>query len=74
MPIYEFQCEECQHKFDYLARNTADRAKKCPKCGAKKLTKQFSTFSQTLAGSGGASCSLGSCATPTCATGACPFG
>jgi len=44
MPIYEYTCSACGHTFDYLARNLRDAAKACPKCGAGKLRKGFSSF------------------------------
>ncbi|MBQ9693852.1 MAG: zinc ribbon domain-containing protein [Kiritimatiellae bacterium] len=44
MPIYEYTCESCGKRFDYLARTLADRPEKCPDCGAETLKKAFSTF------------------------------
>ncbi|MBW2292579.1 MAG: hypothetical protein JRG94_09730 [Deltaproteobacteria bacterium] len=32
MPIYEYQCEKCQHEFEREQRITADPIKTCPKC------------------------------------------
>ena len=72
MPIYEYKCKKCGHKFEHLARTLSDVADKCPKCGARKPEKQFSTFSASVHESGSA-CSTGSCGTPSCPTGTCPF-
>ena len=74
MPIYEYTCKKCGYSFEHLARTISESAPKCPKCGAPKPEKQFSTFSASVASGGGTSCSLGSCETPTCSTGTCPFG
>jgi putative FmdB family regulatory protein len=40
MPIYDFKCRECGHRFEELVRlnDTTD----CPKCGAKNAERQFS--------------------------------
>ncbi len=43
MPIYEYNCEHCSHKFDKLVMSANDQVK-CPLCqGAVK--KLMSTFS-----------------------------
>jgi len=45
MPIYEYQCEDCQRRFEDLIRNKADEeALQCPSCGSKNLVKQMSAF------------------------------
>jgi putative FmdB family regulatory protein len=45
MPIYEYQCRECQHKFEVLQKMGEDGQRlKCPKCDADKPTKVFSVF------------------------------
>ncbi len=48
MPIYEYQCRACGHSFEELRRmRDADEIRECPKCGAKKVERQFSTFSSS---------------------------
>ena len=42
MPIYEYICEKCHHKFEVLIRGKEKPA--CPKCQGRKLNKLFSTF------------------------------
>ena len=74
MPIFEYRCERCGQVFDHLARTAADKPEKCPQCGAKRLKKQFASFSASVGASGKTSCSTGSCPVPTCSTGTCPFG
>jgi len=44
MPIYEYVCARCGHRFDFLARTLADKPAHCPECRSAKLTKAFSTF------------------------------
>lgn len=43
MPIYEYECQACNHKFDELQSFTDPILKKCPQCGKKKLAKLFGT-------------------------------
>lgn len=74
MPIFEYQCKACGKVFDHLARTAKDKPNQCPACGAKQLTKQFSTFSASMGTPKGTSCSMGNCSKPTCASGCCPFG
>ncbi len=33
MPIYEFQCPECEHRFSVLVRRIAEVTPPCPECG-----------------------------------------
>ncbi|HTW94442.1 MAG TPA: FmdB family zinc ribbon protein [Tepidisphaeraceae bacterium] len=37
MPTYEYKCEACGHEFEKFQSMTADRIRKCPKCGKMKL-------------------------------------
>jgi len=48
MPIYEFYCEDCNTIFNFFSKtiNTTKKPK-CPKCKAKKLSRQMSAFSFT---------------------------
>ncbi len=62
MPMYEYLCKKCRHKFETLVIGT--RKPECPKCQSQDLEKQFSTFGMG-GGSGlgsaytGGSCSSG---------------
>ncbi len=35
MPLYEYKCVKCGHRFEKIESVTASEVKKCPKCGAK---------------------------------------
>lgn len=43
MPLYEFECKTCHHRFEesHSISNRKDPEKKpCPKCGQKKVTQE----------------------------------
>ncbi len=44
MPIKEFQCVSCGHKFDEILGIKDPNPSKCPKCGAGELKQLLSTF------------------------------
>ena len=33
MPLYEYQCTACGHRFEKIQKFSDDPVKKCPKCG-----------------------------------------
>jgi len=33
MPLYEYQCEECDHRFEVIQKFSDPPIGKCPKCG-----------------------------------------
>ncbi len=35
MPLYEYLCDHCHHKFERIDKFTARQTRKCPKCGGK---------------------------------------
>ena len=35
MPLYEYQCTGCKHRFEKIEKVSGRPARKCPKCGAK---------------------------------------
>jgi putative FmdB family regulatory protein len=39
MPIYEYQCKQCQHKFDALQKFSDEPLKDCPECKQPELEK-----------------------------------
>jgi putative FmdB family regulatory protein len=48
MPIFEYQCSACDHRFELLVRGTETVA--CPDCGDAKLNKLLSAPATPLAG------------------------
>ncbi len=65
MPLYEYACADCGHRFEILQRigETADGLT-CPECDAERLEKQFSTFASSSDGKSapapGGGCGAGS--------------
>lgn len=51
MPIYEYQCPECDEQFEKLVRLNGPTPE-CPACGAKDVQKQVSLSGFILKGSG----------------------
>jgi putative FmdB family regulatory protein len=41
MPIYEYECRQCGHRFEYLVLSSTPEAA-CPECQNKELTQQIS--------------------------------
>ncbi|HMF89552.1 MAG TPA: FmdB family zinc ribbon protein [Candidatus Angelobacter sp.] len=33
MPLYEYQCKKCKHRFEKIQKFSDRPVKKCPKCG-----------------------------------------
>lgn len=42
MPIYEYACTSCDHRFEALV--FGGKTPECPECGGAKLEKQLSVF------------------------------
>lgn len=42
MPLFEYRCESCGHRFEHLSREGV--APSCPTCQGEKLEKQLSVF------------------------------
>jgi len=77
MPIFEYICKECSHRFETLLYGK-EKAE-CPKCHATKLEPQLSVFAVSAKGSSASSASAspagacGSCGDPR-GPGACSLG
>lgn len=53
MPIYEYKCGKCDHKFEVLHKSiTKVEDVNCPKCKSNDIKKMMSTFSASFNGGG----------------------
>jgi len=52
MPIYEYQCGDCQHEFEALQKMSDSALVDCPKCKQPSLVKKVSAAGFRLSGSG----------------------
>ena len=52
MPIYEYHCKNCNHKFEEIQGFNDQPLKKCPECGKLQLEKLISAPAFHLKGSG----------------------
>lgn len=52
MPIYEYQCDNCDHKLECIQKIDDDPLLTCPKCDQDSLRKLVSAASFRLKGTG----------------------
>ena len=52
MPIYDFKCSECDHRFQRVRKITAEDSPACPNCGSSQTEKLISPSAFVLKGSG----------------------
>ena len=76
MPLYDFQCRNCGHRFDDLVRQASDAV--CPECDSRKVERLISSFAVKTAASAARPCEMppgacGSCGDPG-GPGACQMG
>jgi len=63
MPLYEFQCAECDRSFEELVRAASAIVEvKCPECGSEHVRRKVSTFASKLSGGGVGFASAAACA------------
>jgi putative FmdB family regulatory protein len=71
MPIYEYACRSCEHRFEELVSSYGTLVA-CPQCTSGEVSKLLSTFSartvggdqpapRPLSGGGGGGCCGGGC-------------
>jgi putative FmdB family regulatory protein len=51
LPLYEYKCDKCGHRFEKIEKHSASEIKKCPKCGAN-APRQVSAAGIQFKGSG----------------------
>jgi len=49
MPIYEYECHHCGHRFEYLVRSSSPAAE-CPSCRQKDLKQLISLSAMSSEG------------------------
>lgn len=59
MPIFEYICQECRHRFEAIVQGAATPA--CPSCRATCLEKQWSAFAVGGTSEWASSASPGAC-------------
>jgi putative FmdB family regulatory protein len=52
MPIYEYQCQDCEHELEKLQKLSDDPLRDCPECGKSALKKKISAAGFRLKGGG----------------------
>jgi putative FmdB family regulatory protein len=52
MPLYEFQCEQCKHRFEKIQKFSDPDPEACPSCGAGPIRKLPSSPAIQFKGSG----------------------
>ncbi|MEW5876641.1 MAG: zinc ribbon domain-containing protein [Acidobacteriota bacterium] len=64
MPLYEYRCEACGHRFEVWQRMGAgSQGVSCPQCGSQEVKKVLSTFASSVSGSVSGGSSTSSCST-----------
>ena len=52
MPLYEYQCEKCAHRFEVIQKFSDGPIEVCPKCGGGPVMKLLSSPAIQFKGSG----------------------
>ena len=52
MPLYEYRCEACEHRFEIIQRFSDDPVSVCPSCGNGPVVKLLSSPAIQFKGSG----------------------
>jgi len=63
MPIFEYVCQECEHRFEAIVLGS--KGAKCPRCESRSLNQQLSRFA---VGGGRSSDSLSAADSGGCGT------
>jgi len=60
MPIFEYNCGHCNHRFETIVLSARENVS-CPKCDSKAVERQLSVFSSPKSGKDAATPSGGGC-------------
>jgi putative FmdB family regulatory protein len=52
MPLYEYECRACHHRFERIQKFSDPLVRKCPKCGRRKVEKLLSAPAVQFKGTG----------------------
>lgn len=52
MPIYQYQCDQCQHELEALQKMSDPKLVDCPECDSPSLRKQVTAAAFKLKGTG----------------------
>jgi putative FmdB family regulatory protein len=52
VPIYEYKCDQCDHRLEILQKISDEPEKSCPECGEEGLRKLVSAVAFKLKGTG----------------------
>lgn len=52
MPVYVYQCKNCEHIFEQHQSFTDNALKTCPECGEDQLRKKYGSVGVSFKGSG----------------------
>ena len=70
MPLYEYHCRDCDHRFEILQQlGEGPEGLNCPSCDTRDLEKLFSTFAASTSSSASSSRANADCGAPGCGTG-----
>jgi len=61
MPMFEYKCNKCGHKTEFLEKSSGKSKHVCEKCGSSDMQKLFSGFSLGQSSQGNSSCPTGTC-------------
>jgi putative FmdB family regulatory protein len=50
MPVYEYECTSCSHRFEELVSTSGTTLVACPSCTSTDITKLLSRFQRTRVG------------------------
>ncbi len=61
MPIFEYKCNKCGQKTEFLEKSSSKSKHVCEKCGSSDMQRLFSAFSVGQSSQGSGSCPTGTC-------------